>query len=127
MVTPPLATKFPGVIGLPSAVKKYLRGPSELKRSTWLLLLNGLGYGPAGLPAIPLKAFLAGVAATLKAYGLIAAEWPWVSPAVLKASRPRLVATCRKRGCPEYFTTTIREPARIESSGAISIGSCVPV
>src|SRR6266545_4463286 len=86
MVTPPLARKFPGVIGLPSAVKKYLRGPSELKRSTWLLLLNGLGYGPAGLPAIPLKAFLAGVAATLKAYGLIAAEWPWVSPAVLKGA-----------------------------------------
>src|SRR5438477_1183464 len=56
---PPLLPKrkLLEVIGLPSALKKILRGPSELKVSTWLVAENGFGYGP-----------IAGVAATAKAF-----------------------------------------------------------
>src|SRR5260370_40035961 len=45
---PPLVPnrKLPAVTGLPFALKKIRRGPSELKVSTWLVDENGFGEGP---------------------------------------------------------------------------------
>src|SRR5262249_56553183 len=61
---PPVEEKSPGVIAAPAGSKKMRRGPSELKSSTLLFALNGLGKGPVGLGAAP-KGVAAGVAATL--------------------------------------------------------------
>src|SRR5947199_5275706 len=51
---PPVDEKFPGVRGVPSALKKNRRGPSELNVSTESVELNALGYAaPAGVAATP--------------------------------------------------------------------------
>src|SRR5258706_14899516 len=50
--TPPVAVKLPaGAPGsrLPAESKKTRRGPSELKNSTTVAVVNGDGYGPTGL------------------------------------------------------------------------------
>src|SRR5712692_4192791 len=51
---PPVEEKLPGLMAVESPLKKMWRSPSELKVSTTLLALKGLGNGP-----------LAGVAATV--------------------------------------------------------------
>src|SRR5260370_4603200 len=49
---PPVEEKFPGVMGDESPLKKMRRSPSEVKGSTTLLGLKGLGKGPrAGVAA----------------------------------------------------------------------------
>src|SRR5438309_2052029 len=81
---PPVDDRFPGVIAAPLPLKKIRRGPSELNVSTVLLELKTEG-----------NVQFAQTAATPKPAE--AALWPCVSPSVLKASWPRLVARWRKR------------------------------
>src|ERR1051326_3483805 len=93
---PPVAEKFPGVYGVPSAWKNKRRGPSDVKVSLTLVPLKGLGKGPT-----------AGVAATLNASA--AALWPCVCPAVAIERRPRKVFRWRKRfAAVDFFTMTMR-------------------
>src|SRR5512135_1814795 len=50
---PPVDEKFPGVIGVLSGLKKWRRGPSELKVSTTVLPLNNTGGRCASAAATP--------------------------------------------------------------------------
>ena len=51
--SPPVEVKLPGVIGVPSGLKKTRRGPSEVKRSGCWRAVNASGNGPAGLAGSP--------------------------------------------------------------------------
>ncbi len=102
-------------MAVPSALKKIRRGPSELKVSTTLAAVNGLGdVGPASTAATPNE------------LAALVAAWPCVSPSVAIWRRPRLVATCRKRGAAAtLLTTTMRWPTDAVPP-ICSNGSCVP-
>src|SRR6266849_813981 len=125
MICPPVEEKFPGVMAVLSALKKYCRGPSELKSSTVLVELNGSGKGPVGLGGGP-AAVEAGVAATPKAFAPGGALWPCVEPCVLNVSLARFVSRCRKRSEPENLTMTARKLVRLPDTPTNSKGSCVP-
>src|SRR4051794_21057988 len=84
---PPELVRLPGVISVPSALRRMRLGPSDEKLSVWLADVNGPGYGPSGVT--PSNEAATGVAAVLKAAGTELC--PRVVPRVtrLSSSSPR--------------------------------------
>ena len=96
---PPVDEKSPGVMAVPSGLKKMRRSPSELNVST------GLAAPPVNRVALPGRR-----RCDAERVGRAHALWPRVLPGVEIASLPRPVSRWRKRPAPANFTITMRSP-----------------